>query len=374
MHIYFIVYFILVVLSLLYKIDKNFLIIYSLILSIFYSFSINIGLDWPEYKSFYDSLVKYREGFNLANIIEIYPRFELGYLLFSYIISRITDSYHLFILISNVIAFIVYFYTVKLIAGKDSLLVFSIFTIFYGYKLFVSTLRQNIAVAFVLLGIVLYIHHNKKCIFAFCAAFLFHYSAIIFIPVIILYHILNRRLIIVIASLCFLLKIAGIDISYYLLSIIDNLFRNAGITMFTRLIIGFMHNTERSSYLFLGLQLLFLYVSLFFIKPDTPLIKLMYTLILCSLIVGFQFGAAVILSSRLRYYWGIGYIYIAYKWIVCHDKFHIVKPLALAYCMALFLYGILSVPGLIDAYVPYQNIAIEGIEDASLHFDYSRLK
>lgn len=117
------------------------------------------------------------------NLLEAFQtRWEPGFVIYQWILSKFTISETIFVSISaSIIWWTIYVSLRKKVSIIDlSLIMFGYLSFFYLYNFSTNTLRQGIAAAFILLFIVCINNKEyKKAIFSFALACSFHVTAII---------------------------------------------------------------------------------------------------------------------------------------------------------------------------------------------------
>ena len=104
--------------------------------------------------------------------------FEVGYRFYTYFLYKIGISEHWFLIITAAITYFILFVVIKKYSWDPAISVLLFFSIFFSA--FLNTLRQNIAVSFVVL--VYFLWRNKKWLWAvvcFILAILFHTAALV---------------------------------------------------------------------------------------------------------------------------------------------------------------------------------------------------
>lgn len=158
------------------------------------------GTDWDPYHNFFEDLT-----------ISIQPEdsdFDIGYVIFTYIIRSISDNYTIFLTVFSVIFYSGFFYLIFKCSDAPftSLLVFYMSTVYY-----MGMNRQFMAMTFYAIGLV-WLTQDKKLyyIIMIIIGALFHKTILMGIIALFLNKKLNNILIIGILSLTILIAISGI--------------------------------------------------------------------------------------------------------------------------------------------------------------------
>ena len=177
--------------------NKYYLIAIMILLTLFLILrDTSVGIDTDNYRNIFDYCRK-------LDFIELwsFERHEIGFKYYTKILS-IFNSYYLYLSITSILSMIGAYFFIKDNSKNyfESLLIFIAFN-FYGY--YFGILRQVLALSFILYSIK-YVKDRKlwKFLLFVFLAFLFHRTALIFIPVYFLYNIkLNKKLLICWGSL-----------------------------------------------------------------------------------------------------------------------------------------------------------------------------
>lgn len=168
-----------------YKFKKGFVFLSFILLVITSGFrELDLGNDTQVYCNFFDRV----KNINIS-ILSIKTSFEIGFVLFTYLLSRIATT-RIFILCISTITL---FFIIKSIYDNSNNIYMSIF-LFLGLRFFfesMNVLREFIAIALIMYG---FKYVRKKCFFKYfmvvICAVLFHFSAIIAIAI---YPIYNMK-------------------------------------------------------------------------------------------------------------------------------------------------------------------------------------
>lgn len=371
-------YSVLLVISLLYRIDRKFLFFFFLTFTLFYSFAINIGPDWNAYKQYFEHMADLDNFFKYkTELPSKEARFEILFHIITFVLTRLTSSYHFLILFFNTFSFIIYYKGFKKIAGKDVLIIFTFFIIFYGNRLFVSTIRQNLSVCFFYYALISYEYdHNKKWFLYGVLSYLFHATGALTFVVILFLKLFDLRKLKVLTGLSFATGICGIQIGIIIGTIVTTFLASVTSPIIARLVIGFMHNSVVNVRDTLSiLQFLFIWPLSFFIQKNEKFdYKLCFVLIFFSFLFKFQFSNIGILMSRLRYNLGLGFILFIYYFVRQNNKVFSAYLLVILYSFALSCYSILVIKEDKFDYIPYENVLEYSIKSDCYdkYFDYER--
>lgn len=379
MFIYWIYYLALILISLLYRKDKKFIIIYFIVFSVFYSFSINIGPDWLNYKIYFEHMGNAESLFHFKDYLnEKEVRFEILFHLMIFALTRITTNYHFIVFCLNSISFVVYFKACKEIDKRDALILFTFFIVFYGNRLFVSTLRQGIAIGFFYLALFRFVKNKKWFIYSLIA-FCFHSSSVIIYPILFLIRFINLKRFRIVSIVIFITGLIGLQIGKIVPLAINTLFSSFIPPMINRLIIGILYNNNSNPFDALALfQFIILIPMSFFIKSNQEkysVFQVSLVLIVCAFVVKFHFSSISILISRLKYNFGLGFIIFVYIASLYYYRYFVIHIIALFYAFALSTYSLVVIPADTWDYIPYNNVIVESIILSSEgYFDYGRAK
>tara|TARA_B100000795_G_scaffold267233_1_gene251680 strand:- start:7477 stop:8601 length:1125 start_codon:yes stop_codon:yes gene_type:complete len=140
-----------------------------------------IGVDWNSYYDYFyavDEPFKSMQGGNL---------FEPGFVLYTYLISSVTENYSIYLSITMVIVYGCIFYSTSKITNNSFVAIFYLLTFIPWYS---GALRQMIALAIFSLCIESIIFRKFfKFMFLVLFAFTFHITAIAYLPVYFFYGI-----------------------------------------------------------------------------------------------------------------------------------------------------------------------------------------
>lgn len=132
----------------------------------------NTGFDWFPYYDYFTSLVSSKSY--------IQSWFEPLFSLFTYVVSRLTGNYNVYLFIVSLFSIIVFVCWIKLVPENGSKLIAFISSYSFILPFYMGALRQSIAIAISSVGLLRLI--NKKqlsAIFLFLIATFFHYSAVL---------------------------------------------------------------------------------------------------------------------------------------------------------------------------------------------------
>lgn len=182
-----------------------FAILVCLLLSFFLGFRNQTGPDWDEYAAFYSETPRIYELLTNFDAYSYLP-IEIGYLLTSSIFKSFYFGFNGFIFF---IAFLTVYLTYISLKDYSKFILFGLLLfVYYGYFSAFSAIRQALATAIFLYSARFILNRQLgRYVLTISAAFLFHYSAVILLP---LYFILNRRVnnfvILLIVGLCILIS------------------------------------------------------------------------------------------------------------------------------------------------------------------------
>ena len=135
--------------------------------------SIQIGNDTVIYFNLFESIKNntYNLNFDLNS-------FEFGFIVYTFLISRLFN-FRIYLLITNiVILFPYYLFITKY--SKNHFLSWFIFFFFGGYSIMVNTIRISMAISIVLIGFYFHLNKNNKLFFiSILFSSFFHYTSII---------------------------------------------------------------------------------------------------------------------------------------------------------------------------------------------------
>lgn len=201
---------------------------------------------------------------NLNFLIQAYPDVEKGYLLFNWIISKISTSIYFYYFVYSFIVNLCFYYALKLFNREINFLIawFFYLTIFFPVTL--CLFRQSLAVAFVTLGIAVFYKKKKILIplILISLAISIHSSAmigIVFMIVIYFLELTKYKLSIQVAMLFILMLFSG-SIKLLLPYLIKVGILSAKYTNYAN---GFL-GTEQES--IIGLSIVFIFIGLLYIK------------------------------------------------------------------------------------------------------------
>jgi hypothetical protein len=282
--------------------------------------------------------------------------FESGFVLFTYLVTRFTNNYQVFLIIVDVVIFILFYKAFSSFFNKDCLFAFTVFIILHGNRLFVSTLRQVFAIAFFLLALRQYVN-NKNWLVYILLAILFHYSAVFFLLVMILYKILKNKVYYTVALFAtFILSILSIDLTVVIIDILSRLsdfypqfwiFNKMGHSVYSVIAMRFSIND------------IILYSFAFIVTISNKEISVFHILVLLALIFRNLFPGITILTARLGYYCTIGGIVFGFYLIRKYDKHHFLKIAMFVYCILSYTLKYIPQSDDYNFYNPYKNYLLE---------------
>lgn len=166
--------------SILFDIDvkknKKYLLSMIMVLTIFLAIrGPRIGLDMENYNAFFDTVKNNSFEYIITNI-----NFELGFKIYTKIISLLSSNFRVYIFITSVISMIGVYYFIR----ENSKNYFSSIFMFVAFDYYIynfCTIRQAIATSLLLLAFNFIKNGNyRKFIIATLFAFFFHKTAIVF--------------------------------------------------------------------------------------------------------------------------------------------------------------------------------------------------
>ncbi|MDR2008990.1 MAG: EpsG family protein [Bacteroidales bacterium] len=328
--------------------------IYVVVFIFFYSFSCNIGFDWPPYKIFYETLPTKKADY----LLEINLNFEPLFVLTSYLLSKISADYQFLVFVLSSCSVLLYYDIFKKLFGKYVLIVLSFFCILYGNRLFVSTLRQNIAVIFIFYMYYEYLKNSKRWIIYFIIACFFHYTSVIILLAVVLDKLRIKREIYVIIIILFLcLFLMGYDFGKFFSSIILTI---AGLenNYITNKILVYGTTNILSNVTVFDMFYAVLAVVIFIFSKK---INIFHTIIFVFLLFYYLFPSAIVISARIKYFCTIGFIYLIIQEKKYTKNIVLFKFLMIyCYCFA-FYTSIYIFSRDAKAMIPYENYLIHKV-------------
>ena len=372
---YLIFYIVLFILAFLYKSDEKFLIIYFIVFSIFYSFAINIGPDWHNYKIYFDHLANVNHIWEIPSLLpDKESRFEWGFHFLSFLMTRGGYNYHFIIAVLNTISFIVYKKVFDYFFKGDSLILFTFFIMFYGNRLFVSTLRQNLSICFFYLCIVQFSRNDKKWFLSLLMSYLFHSTGILALVVIMMQKFVTRKRFLCISTILVATGVVGVQLGYLLPTVIITLFRSFIPTSIQRIINLLIYGQLRERDLLSLLQfVLMTFIVLVDKKSDEKdcSLRIAFFLIIFSYVMKFHFTNIPLLAARLKYNFGIGYLVVVYKAIIHFKEYKTLYLAPVLYSFMLVTYSFHVVKEDYVCYVPYENLLVNSIKKSKIEDCFS---
>jgi hypothetical protein len=225
-----------------------YILIIGLFCSLFYIRDFSIGIDTYAYSEIFYDLYFLNNVFDVIDYA-IDNNFEIGFIYFSYILSKLFSQSLVFSIYAAIIYFN-YIFILKKIKINPIIYFMAFFSYFGVYLWSLNILRQMVAVSFVVLGSY-YLAKNKNSVFLLflTVATFFHYSAIVCIVFLILKRNLNFfykfRFFLIIITI-FLSKILLVLVSsyydrYYSYATASNM-ENIGIMLMIFYIFTFLLN------------------------------------------------------------------------------------------------------------------------------------
>lgn len=178
------------------KSDNNKLLNFMIItLTLFRGLRWETGTDWDQFLEVFQHVNKNNALFFIRNTGEF---LEPGYTLLNYLVKCISDHYTSFLLLSNLIILICYKYFTANIIPRYQCLTFIMIIITYQF----FPVRQNIAGAILMVATIFFLQKKYiKFIISCILAFLFHKSALMVLPLILLSNLKIKNYIYIIAYL-----------------------------------------------------------------------------------------------------------------------------------------------------------------------------
>lgn len=150
--------------------------------------SYSIGTDTINYTSFFGYLGSPATQVNVFNLVEmIHSRFEYGFVLLNKVVYNFTQNPRYLLIICSLIIYVSLYIFIRCLS-QDPYLSITMFVSFGYMASSMNTMRQAVALAFIMLSYVLIIK-NKNYFFGalfIFIGFLFHKTALVFIIVILL--------------------------------------------------------------------------------------------------------------------------------------------------------------------------------------------
>ncbi len=349
-------------LELFYR-EKYSIFVLSIVTVVFLGLRFETGYDWPDYKNLFELTPSITTA-TMKEIFEISAS-ELKEPLFVFFVSLLKEfgsEFQILVVICAVIQVCVFSgFLVFLKERPATVFAFSISWLIF--TLYMSTLRQGLAVSFFLMFMVYMEVGNKKtAVFMLITSALFQYSAIAYLAVYIAskYVRYNKALIGLFVVLVFA-SLAGVDFSVGFLEVVSK----GGIEMVNTKITYYLNeasiraNLVEKIYTFLFS--IGMFWVLYFVRPselDTTLIKRMYGMSLIFCVVGIFFYDFPLLRNRVQYL------------VLPFCYFFVVRYLArVRLNQRVFLFGVFFIINLLYFYlfidkpssvpfVPYQNYLV----------------
>lgn len=270
----------------------------------FYSFSHSTGSDWIAYKPWYDGLAR----FGFMESFERSWSFEPFFHTLAFAMSKLGFNYQAFIVLLSFGTVLFYYDIFTRLCKKYALLVLSLFIILYGNRLFMSTLRQNVATVLLFYTYYLYMNKNKKWIFCFVVAIMFHFTAIVFIIVAILDKMKISKMTFIVATLiCAIIAVLDINpFGHFVNFILPLLPQNGVLAIASKYITRSLQDN-----LIIGVHTRLFYIALLgFVVVQSKKMTLFHILAFLLVFIMVFFPTIHPMFNRLRYYFGIGFIYL----------------------------------------------------------------
>ncbi len=176
-----------------YKLQRTYLNITLIILTLFAALRFQSGSDWPGYELFFDLVnleISIISHLKYASDIEI----EIGYYVLMRSVKALNGSYYHVLAICSVISGISVYYLYRPIKENTDFAIVSYLG--YAYLLLgFEQARQSMGLAFVLFGIAFYLKNDKSIIWLFIIAslgVLFQYSVAIYIFCAVISYLVTR--------------------------------------------------------------------------------------------------------------------------------------------------------------------------------------
>jgi hypothetical protein len=328
--------------------------VYIIVFVFFYSFSCNIGYDWPSYKNFYEALPKKNADYFLSVSLNFEPLFVLV----AYFLSKISSDYQFLVFMLSFCSVLLYYDIFKKLFEKYALIVLSFFCILYGNRLFVSTLRQNVATTFIFYMYYEYLRNNKKWKIYLIIAVFFHYTAILMLIAIIFDRLNIRRELYVFSILVLVfLFLVRFDLGNFIGNIILNM-SGLKYNYITNKIVVYGTTTISSNVTVFDMVYATLAIMIFITSRK---IDIFHTIIFLFLFFYYLFPSANIIPSRLKYYCTIGFIYnIIQEWK--YTKNIMLFKILMIYCYCFMFYtSIYILSNDAKKVIPYENYLVQKI-------------
>jgi hypothetical protein len=181
--------------------DKFFMAITFLQLVVVHSFIDPLSVpDLPSYQEMFSNIgsAKFGSDFTLRTLFN--SDIEIGYLFFYKFVAFLSSNFVVFLLCVSLIIIGSYFYVIKKYSPYVFISIIMLLLTSFNQSIFV--LRQHIAIAICLLSIPFVINRNQiKFLLIVFVAFLFHRTAVIFLPIYYLYGIKNDKILVVVCIL-----------------------------------------------------------------------------------------------------------------------------------------------------------------------------
>lgn len=334
------IYLLIFVIALLYlwldssfkKSSNLYLFLFFMYLAVFIGLGDMIGgYDRYVYGEVFDTISDtIQQGRGLQDTYDLINGTEFGYFFWQVLVGNVTRNRYIFILITSIFIYLLYFRAFKLYMDRYPLACIVFLGLLFYFTM--TYLRQVIAVGLVWQS-VQYVWERKffKFIFFILLAFSFHNSALIFLP---MYFIPNRKYsrtaIIIFLVACLLVSISPIP---------NMLLQSTGdLTGMSQRTMSYTHEYQgfRIEYLLETIFFLFIllrnYNKLQFTPKETVFFNM--SIIFCGILLLFmQFGQ----GGRLGWYYMIGLIYMLSHLSYIPNAFRWMKPLVISVSFLLFL-------------------------------------
>jgi hypothetical protein len=306
----------------------------SLFILIFISaFSYHNGWDSHNYQGYFEQILE--GGWD---IVIIYSAFglEFGYLTFLYAISLFTSEYQVVVVFQSLFLNLILFLAVRRLKFNYTLFALLFFSSFF-IKFELSTIRQGLAVAIVVLSYKYLVAYNlKKFITIVIFASLFHYSALIML----IFYFFNK----IDLSRKMAIKIAFLALPAFFLALIlknltYDLLVNTSLSSFpvTNKLITYFGKSNNQTLPLIQLYslLLYLYFCIFLYDDKDGRSKLVLSLFSFLILIQFYFKMLPsLLLVRLEYYFILSQLFV---WLLLLERLIMTNKIMNVVCLVVIL-------------------------------------
>lgn len=364
MLIYYSYFIFLLILSLLKKYEKNLELFIVLSVLCFYGFSYRIGIDRNAYERFYWDCA----NLGIRDCFASYGNFEPGFVFIGALLSRLSKSYQFFLFCLNALLIFTYSKAFKkLNLPYNSSLIFACFVVLYGNRLFISTLRQAVALSFFLFALSDFLWRKKIWILKMLLGALFHTSILIMLPIFIFYSLFkNKYIYIALLGLLFFLGVMKIDLTTLIIRFLP---QTSDVQSIAK-VIYYLNNWETARFsLFDTIEIVF-FMCVLLIKKKKE-VSLYNAFVVFALFINIAFPSLSILTFRLQYYFGIGFIVTFLEFIKHNKKYRcLLAVMCTGLLFLMYTYKYNPFGEEIAYWIPYNNYLIESCKNSDLSSYY----